>query len=239
MPNRESFSRLPDNQNQVSGFAYLDEVPFAGNHSKFAEAFGEDLKWQIPGVCRPYTNEVLFNKLRAWDVLEANRHDFRSGTRELRDWLADMFFIEPPALEFRPTMGSDTAGEFQPKDYKIVLYYDPRRNKTGNLWDLNTIAHEMWHARQCVLADYGNDERSDIYDYNFNCYFSPEDSEDMYGRQVIEREAFYFGDTVEKYFEDYLERGQDVVTAFQRTFKSERLPRPNVVDGFLQYLGRD
>lgn len=238
MPNHEHISRLSDSQNQASGFASLSEVPFTGNRSRLAETFGNNVKWQTPGVCRPYTNEVLFNKPRAWDVLESHRRDFRLGIKELRDWLADMFFIEPPELEFRPTRDSGAAGEFQPDNYKIILYYDPRRSKTGNLDDLNTIAHEMWHARQRILADYGNDARSDVYNYNFNCYYSADDSEDIYGKQVIEHEAFYFGDTVEKYFENHLEKGQDVVTAFQRAFRSKNSPRLNVVDGFLQRLGR-
>ena len=236
----ERLSSPPGSSNQINNYGYdtLAAVPFAGNSRPekptISEILGKEKRIEFAAVCRPYTNEVLFNTVRAWDVLEAHKSNFKRGVTELRDWLAETFQIEPPELVFRPTGDTDSAGQFSGNEYKITFYYDARRSRRGDLDDLNTIAHEMWHALQLNKANYGDDERSELYDINFDCYFSSEDNEEFYGRQLIEDEAFYFGDKIERIFQSHLDQGQDIVTAFKRTFRKENFSRPNVVDGYLQ-----
>lgn len=243
-----SYERLKipsyDRDSQDYSFDSLaDEIPFAGNaysrkQPTIGEILGKEKRREYASVCRPYTNKVEFDTIRAWDVLEAHRDNFKRGVIELRDWLADVFSIEPPELEFRPTKDERTAGQFSGNEYKITFYYNARRSRKGNLDDLNTIAHEMWHAHQLDLADYGNDNRSRIYDRNFNCYFPSEENDELYERQLIEEEAFYFGDKIELIFRGHLNRGQDIETMRKRTFRKENLPRPNVVDGFLRFINK-
>ncbi|MBR3256510.1 hypothetical protein IKG10_02490 [Candidatus Saccharibacteria bacterium] len=228
MSNRERFvwsvgePGVADKRESRGGFDSLASVPFIGEQpTLLSKTFSEDTKWEIPGICRQYTNEISFNKLRAWDVLEANRHDYRRGAEELRDWLADMFQIEPPRLEFRLTRNLDFLGEYDPDKNIIVVVRDAGRDREGDLNDLNTVAHEMWHAWQYHVVSSGG-ERSDIYSFNDRHYCPSEEDEKMYEGQIMEREAFYFGKTVERYFGNYLKEGQDVVTAFLRTFGKKK-----------------
>ena len=103
----ERLSSPSGSSNQINNYGYdtLAAVPFAGNSRPekptISEILGKEKRIEFAAVCRPYTNEVLFNTVRAWDVLEAHKSNFKRGVTELRDWLAETFQIEPPELAFR------------------------------------------------------------------------------------------------------------------------------------------
>ena len=58
---------------------------------------------------------------------------------------------------------------------------------------VNLLSHEMWHAYQHQLADSGNN-RGELYEMNFKYYLDSNIDMGGYKEQLVEKEAYAFGD---------------------------------------------
>lgn len=66
---------------------------------------------------------------------------------------------------------------------------------------MGVLAHEMWHVYQEMKASY-MDGKNHLYKYNNKNYIDSKDDYAGYRSQLVENEAFYFGDAVKQIVSD-------------------------------------
>ncbi|MBQ2672443.1 hypothetical protein IJH26_00260 [Candidatus Saccharibacteria bacterium] len=201
----------------------VEHIPIRRELTKWEETFGDSVNsGEVAKASREFLNQIEDNKVMQWDIIEANRQNYREGSKKMAQYLAEILDIDMPVINYRISDGDGSFGSFNPEEYSITLYYDRKRSRKGSTNDLNTIAHEMWHAYQAILAIEGDTKRSQLYELNDRCYIAPEESVQGYAKQLMEAEAFRFGDGVERIFSASIKNGQDIVTKFLRLQKRLR-----------------
>ncbi|MBQ3320927.1 hypothetical protein IJG71_02230 [Candidatus Saccharibacteria bacterium] len=234
-PNGEEFSF----QKNVSSFDSLKDVPFMGDKLKekeeldlsqipqeyiydrkrrpiWVEAMKQEGSGKVAKTCRPFLDKIMGDKILTWDILSQYDKNYRKGNKFLVDTLSEMFGIEPPKIKYHRIKGRSIAGAYDPRDNSIHFFYRMNREERGRTDDMNTIAHEMWHAYQEAILRQKKGVRSDLYRINSDLYISSEDDLEGYLKQIFEMEAFFFGDHLENSFRGARRHGQDVVTSFIR-----------------------
>ena len=220
LPNRG----LPDNIDRNQEASPYRRTSF------YKEVFNQKEIGDIAKTCRPFLNEIEFNKPRAWDILEAYEHNYRKGNAVFVDYLSELFGIEPPEIVYRRARERGLAGAYYPDENKIYFYYRTNRDERGRGDDMNTIAHEMWHALQESVSIRKDSQRGELYRYNSNFYINYLDDDEGYHDQLMEKEAFYFGDSAERKLKAMFLQGQDAKTRIARG--------KDVVTKFINTTGR-
>jgi len=100
--------------------------------------------------------------------------------------VADTGNENPPEVVFRDDMPDGSYGEYNPNTNTMEI--------NENMLDdsaeaADTIAHEMWHARQQQMANDLSNPRALEYQEAFENYISPEYDFEGYQNQMIEAEA--------------------------------------------------
>lgn len=129
----------------------------------------------------------------------------------------------PPSLKYSKPRGDRAAGWYTRAEHSITLvreedlevlraesdepitpsFADFLSGNSGKKLDenmffrMNAIAHETWHAHQWAGANVPAD-RQGAYHYNFQNYFQSKFSTTDYRNQLIEKEAYAFGESFEK-----------------------------------------
>ena len=116
-----------------------------------------------------------------------------SAAKRVWSWIWD----EP---EKNADLPEKYAGAFYRHSERSIYYLKPKnalKTKLSN-WDISTIAHEMWHAKQHELMTVEpgrkistNDLKVRMYEKNNSAYVSSlRGGKNGYYMQIIEREAF-------------------------------------------------
>lgn len=225
-------SRLPDRLDRLSTRRgnYSQEALSQKRTSFYEEVFDQAGIGDIARTCRPFIDAIEFNKPKTWDILEAYERDYRKGNAIFVEQLSELFDIEPPKIIYRRAKRRGLAGAYSPDENKIYFYYRENRDRRGRPDDINTIAHEMWHAFQESVSIERDSQRGDLYRYNSNFYIDCSDDDEGYRTQLMEKEAFYFGDTMERKLRAMLWLGQDAQTRIARG--------KDVVTKFINSIGK-
>lgn len=107
---------------------------------------------------------------------------------------------KPPKLLYvEPQTNETTRGKYTAKTNTVRIY-------ESNIPDhycqrMGVLAHEMWHAYQEMKASYRNG-KNHLYKYNNGHYIDSKDDYAGYRFQLVESEAFYFGDNVKQIVSD-------------------------------------
>ena len=213
------------NERGSSGFDSLKDVPFRGDIEEvpqdfedevedpilipkgyicnrtrrplYAEALKQEGTGKAAKACREVLNEIAGDKILMYDILSAYEKGYRDGNKVLVDKLSKIFGIDPPEIKYHRIRVHSIAGAYDPEDNSIHFYYRRNRSRRGTTDDMNTIAHETWHAYQEAVLRNKKGVRSDLYRINSNLYISSEDDFERYKKQIFEMEAFFFGDKLE------------------------------------------
>lgn len=144
-------------------------------------------------ACDPYLDRIRRSDLAP--ILSAYKRDDKEGDQLFFELLTEVLGIKnPPKLVYAEHETNHTIrGKYMSKSNTIRLY-------EGNIPDqsyqrMGTLAHEMWHAYQEMNASY-RDGKNHLYRYNNDNYIDSEEDYPGYRSQLVECEAFYFGDTV-------------------------------------------
>ncbi len=182
----EGFNKSPEYR------AYLNEIEVNKNIIVESEVFHPENE-AVRAACDPFLNELRKMDLR--DIRRAYRRSNEEGNEAFDLLLVDILGIKnPPKISVEKRDPGKTAnGEYKSSINTIVIYKrdTPIRDCRG----AGVLAHEMWHAYQEMQASYRNG-KNHLYKYNNEHYIKSEDDYTGYRTQLVESEAFYFGDAV-------------------------------------------
>lgn len=182
----EGFNESPEYR------AYLNEIEVNKHSIVESEVFHPENE-AVRKACDSFLNELRKMDLR--DIRKAYSRSNEEGDEALARLLVDMLGIKnPPKISVEKRDPSKTAnGEYKSSINTIVIYKrdTPIRDCRG----AGVLAHEMWHAYQEMQASYRNG-KNHLYKYNNEHYIKSEDDYPGYRTQLVENEAFYFGDSV-------------------------------------------
>lgn len=164
-----------------------------------SEVFSPDQD-EVRKACDPY-----LEKLRRTDlsqIVAAYKRNFREGDQLFRPLLAEVLSIENlPSLMYvnRDEGDPNLRGQYLSRSniVKIIEGNIPNRYYER----MAILAHEMWHAYQHMKTGHQNG-RNHLYKYNWDNYIKSNDNYAAYRSQLIESEAFYFGNTVKQIVSD-------------------------------------
>ena len=147
----------------------------------------------ISKACNPYLDRIRQSDLS--QILAAYKKDAKEGDRLFFALLASVLDIKkPPKLLYVKSDASQTIkGKYIARTNTVRMYEGNIPNSSYQR--MGVLAHEMWHAYQEMKASYRNG-KNHLYRYNNDNYIKPEDNYSGYRTQLVESEAFYFGDTV-------------------------------------------
>lgn len=161
---------------------------------------GASLSW-IKDKVRGMDSQCLQTILRAYTN---NRQEGDSYMLEyLGNYLGfdKLHFGYLPAIVYKEKgHGNAHYGSYIRRGDQIVLYGDH-----GTIENIDTLAHEMWHAYQYQIAEDSQNIFDKGYEYKFNFDFYIEPEQDYYGysHQCVEREARFFASSlVERILEE-------------------------------------
>lgn len=159
-----------------------------------AEVFSPD-RQSIRQACDPYLDRIRQSDLT--QILAAYKRGNKEGDQLFFVLLVEVLGIKkPPKLLYvEPQTNETTRGKYVAKTNTVRIY-------ESNIPDhycqrMGVLAHEMWHAYQEMKASYRNG-KNHLYKYNNANYIDSKDDYTGYRTQLIESEAFYFGDAVKQ-----------------------------------------
>ena len=142
------------------------------------------------------------DKMRREDLdycLNAYREDFEAGNQALVAYVSQvlglktMIGVRVKEVEPGENVVQDD-GLYWNKKKEVTIFHvkgqKPSLHKT-----IDTIAHELWHAKQHEEIEEGG-ERAQVYREEFAHQIDPEKDYAGYRNQMIEQEAFVFGRSV-------------------------------------------
>ncbi|MBR3246520.1 hypothetical protein IKF87_01405 [Candidatus Saccharibacteria bacterium] len=132
---------------------------------------------------------------------------FRRKHSKIQTIIREALGITPPLEE--QDLPEDDAGAFYVDSEKAIYYLFPKGNKTKLTdWDISTVAHEMWHAKQHSIAATENapftvsneNAKERMYQKNNLAYnpYHKNSNNRAYYMQVMEREAYAMNRLVER-----------------------------------------
>lgn len=171
---------------------YLNEIEVNKNSIIESEVFHPENE-AIRAACDPFLNILRKTDLR--DIRRAYSRSNEEGDETLARLLVDILGIKnPPKISVEKRDPRKTAnGEYKSSINTIVIF--KRDTLIRDCRGAGVLAHEMWHAYQEMQASY-RDGKNHLYKYNNEHYIKSEDNYTGYRTQLIESEAFYFGDSV-------------------------------------------
>lgn len=188
---REHGRQIVDNSEQQSAVGKLiDDAIMKVNKAEVKEFIGS------------FLSEVDSNKLE--EIVQEHKHDYKAAAEMAVEYFAQILGVEALRLDFSKEK-SDTLGRHMAVG-TIVLNEHVTRKKPLQL--VNVVAHEMFHEWQRQLqrkyerGELSNNpklaRRAELYGFCQDNYDTTFASDWAYRRQLLEKEAFEFGDGAEK-----------------------------------------
>ena len=130
---------------------------------------------------------------------------FRPKPGKIQSIIRNILNIEVPSDQ--QELPEDEAGAYYSDDEKAIYYRNSRKNMAKlSDWDITTVAHEMWHAKQHEIAggeanrfliSNGN-AKERMYQKNNLAYndYRRQSTKKAYRIQIIEQEAYAVGDAL-------------------------------------------
>ena len=150
-------------------------------------------------ACDPYLDKIRQPNLT--QILASYKRGNKEGDQLFFILLVEVLGIKkPPKLLYvEPQTNETTRGKYVAKTNTVRIY-------ESNIPDhycqrMGVLAHEMWHAYQEMKASYRNG-KNHLYKDNNGQYIDSQDDYAGYRSQLVESEAFYFGDRVKQIVSD-------------------------------------
>lgn len=143
---------------------------------------------------KPFLKRVNMATLR--EIMKEHGNDFEVCCGEMVRYLSLILELkELPDIIYEPEADDGTLGSYSRFSNTITIHHAENGNKNMTLNDINTIAHEMWHAYQHQVADEEDEGLSpELYRKNFQDYVTAEEDYHGYRIQLVETEARMFAE---------------------------------------------
>lgn len=165
------------------------------------------------------------------EIVKAYEKRSKKGDALLMKTLLPILGLEknPPKLKYRSTKEADS-GCFKRLENEVVIYrknlelgsraeenvldsassvgsfFGTKKLKNSTFYRMGVVAHELWHAHQWS-GEGVDDESREKYRKNFVYYMNGKKFYGAYRDQLIEREAWAFGEKMEKRCREIYEKG--------------------------------
>ena len=178
--------------------SYQQEIQANERAVNKTEVYSPDNR-TVRQACEPYLDRIRQSDLS--QILAAYKRDDKEGDQLFFALLVAVLGIKkPPKLLYvEPQTNETTRGKYTSRTNTVRMY-------EGNIPDyycqrMGVLAHEMWHVYQEMKASY-MDGKNHLYKYNNKNYIDSKDDYAGYRSQLVENEAFYFGDAVKQIVSD-------------------------------------
>lgn len=167
----------------------------AGNKEKMG-AQGEQYNREAIETVTPYVD-----KMRREDLdycLNTYREDFEAGNQALAAYISQtlglktLISVKTKEVDSSDQVKSD--GQYWNHGKEITIFR-VKGEKPSLRGTIDTIAHELWHAKQHEEVEEGG-KRGTLYREEFTHPVDPREDYEGYRGQMIEQEAFVFGRSV-------------------------------------------
>ena len=143
---------------------------------------------------RLFTNKVLDDMRQ--NTLSFSYENLKEFNNEIIQYLSKILELdEPPQIQYKNVAkDSIERGSYNHYQNEIEFCYEEGRDDIVTEEDIDTIAHEMWHAHQHSVADSNQENalNAELYKKNFDDYVKAEEDYDGYRSQLVEDEARTF-----------------------------------------------
>lgn len=172
--------------------SYQQEIQENGRAVNKSKVYSPDYG-AVKKTCDPYLDRIRQSDLS--QILAAYKRGDKEGDQLFFALLVELLDIKkPPRLLYVKSDASQThKGKYIARTNTVRMHEGNIPNSSYQR--MGVLAHEMWHAYQEMKASYRNG-KNHLYRYNNDNYIKPEDNYSGYRTQLVESEAFYFGDTV-------------------------------------------
>ncbi len=178
--------------------SYQQEIQANERAVNKAEVYSPDNR-AVRQACDPYLDGIRQSDLT--QIIAAYKRGNKEGDHLFFVLLVEVLGIKkPPKLIYvEPEVDETARGKYTAKTNTVRIY-------ESNIPDhycqrMGVLAHEMWHAYQEMKASYRNG-KNHLYKYNNGHYIDSKDDYAGYRSQLVESEAFYFGDRVKQIVSD-------------------------------------
>lgn len=178
--------------------SYQQEIQANERAVNKAEVYSPDNR-AVRQACDPYLDGIRQSDLT--QIIAAYKRGNKEGDQLFFVLLVEVLGIKkPPKLIYvEPEVNETARGKYTAKTNTVRIY-------ESNIPDhycqrMGVLAHEMWHAYQEMKASYMNG-KNHLYKYNNEHYIRSEDDYTGYQTQLVESEAFHFGDKVKQIVSD-------------------------------------
>lgn len=178
--------------------SYQQEIQANERAVNKTEVYSPDNR-TVRHACDPYLDRIRQSNLTK--ILAAYKKDDKDGDQLFFALLVAVLGIKiPPKLLYvEPQTNETSRGKYTAKTNTVRIY-------EGNISDhycqrMGVLAHEIWHAYQEMKASYMNG-KNHLYKYNNGNYIDSKADYIGYRTQLVESEAFYFGDAVKQMTSD-------------------------------------
>lgn len=178
--------------------SYQQEIQANERAVNRAEVFSPD-RQSIRQACDPYLDRIRQSDLT--QIIATYKRGNKEGDQLFFVLLVEVLGIKkPPKLLYvEPQTNETTRGKYVAKTNTVRIYESNIPNHYCQR--MGVLAHEMWHAYQEMKASYRNG-KNHLYKYNNGHYIDSKDDYAGYRSQLVESEAFYFGDRVKQIVSD-------------------------------------
>lgn len=143
---------------------------------------------------RPFIRRIIEDLKQGTLLLP--RENYRDCNKSVVTYLSEVFELnECPSIYYAEApAGYNTLGSYNRNYNRVTFYCVEGRADVATMDDIDTIAHEMWHAHQYSVADEEDQDAPsvELYKKNFRDYIRSEEYYDGYRRQLVEQEAEQF-----------------------------------------------
>lgn len=178
--------------------SYQQEIQANERSINKAEVYSPDNQ-AVRKACDPYLDGIRQSDLT--QIITAYKRGNQEGDQLFFVLLVEVLGIKkPPKLIYvEPEVNETARGKYTAKTNTVRIY-------ESNIPDhycqrMGVLAHEMWHVYQEMKASYRNG-KDHLYKYNNGNYIDSKDDYAGYRSQLVESEAFYFGDIVKQIVSD-------------------------------------
>lgn len=178
--------------------SYQQEIQANERAVNKAEVYSPDNR-AVRQACDPYLDGIRQSDLT--QIIAAYKRGNKEGDQLFFVLLVEVLGIKkPPKLLYvEPQNNETTRGKYTAKTNTVRIYESNIPNHYCQR--MGVLAHEMWHAYQEMKASYRNG-KNHLYKYNNGHYIDSKDDYAGYRSQLVESEAFYFGDRVKQIVSD-------------------------------------
>ena len=134
-----------------------------------------------------------------WEKMDLNEQ--KEAMRDLAEYISDAAGLEnPPNIEF---YNNEKDGDYGGFDRTNNTLYINEHMLYQNDEAADTVAHELWHARQYERSQNPRSKQDLMYAENFNDYITPEEDFEGYQSQILESEARAFANQIKERLHSY------------------------------------